>query len=288
MNLSHNEFQEFRFCGLGGSDAAALMGVHPWKTEYSLWEEKVFRIEKTKSNAAMEHGKRMEEPTRKKLEEKYNVALFPQSWIDKENAWFRGNVDGVAIDGSLMVEIKNPSSKAIHLQVKNDKVIPEYYFPQCQWYLGLAETQGYDFETILYASHFSDDLFDLQIAKDPAYISELAERGEAFWDKVLNFEPPEMTDRDKMAIAKAGKTKAERLSEVIRLLDELEDEKDKLKGDLIDLSDGKSCAGFGISLTKYAEKGRIDWAKWQKDHPEHDYDAYRKPHLTKWRLSRIA
>ena len=35
-----DEWLAFRNTGIGGSDAAAVLGENPWKTNVELWEEK--------------------------------------------------------------------------------------------------------------------------------------------------------------------------------------------------------------------------------------------------------
>ena len=43
IKLKHNspEWLAFRKTGLGGSDAAAILGLSPFKTNVEVWEEKV-------------------------------------------------------------------------------------------------------------------------------------------------------------------------------------------------------------------------------------------------------
>lgn len=43
IKLEHNspEWLEFRKTGIGGSDAAAILGLSPFKTNVEVWEEKV-------------------------------------------------------------------------------------------------------------------------------------------------------------------------------------------------------------------------------------------------------
>ena len=41
--LSHDEWKLYRTLGIGGSDAAAVCGISPWKTARDLYEEKVHK-----------------------------------------------------------------------------------------------------------------------------------------------------------------------------------------------------------------------------------------------------
>ena len=62
--LSEEEWRKYRFQGIGGSDAAAVCGVSPWKTTRDLYDEKVQRAvipEPDDGWVAKEIGKRLEE-----------------------------------------------------------------------------------------------------------------------------------------------------------------------------------------------------------------------------------
>ena len=43
MNLTREQWLEERKKGIGGSDAATIMGLNPYKTNVDLWEEKTGR-----------------------------------------------------------------------------------------------------------------------------------------------------------------------------------------------------------------------------------------------------
>ena len=54
LELEKNEWLEYRKQGIGGSDAAAIMGLNPWKTAMDVWLEKVGEFsEDTQDNEKM-------------------------------------------------------------------------------------------------------------------------------------------------------------------------------------------------------------------------------------------
>ena len=62
--LSHDEWKLYRTLGIGGSDAAAVCGISPWKTARDLYEEKVHKKIREQNDdgwVAKEIGKRLEE-----------------------------------------------------------------------------------------------------------------------------------------------------------------------------------------------------------------------------------
>ena len=44
-NLSYEEWLQLRKRGIGGSDAAVILGISPFKSTWELWNEKVKEIQ---------------------------------------------------------------------------------------------------------------------------------------------------------------------------------------------------------------------------------------------------
>ena len=60
--LTEKEWRRYRTFGIGGSDAAVVCGISPWKTARDLYEEKVNHISPPEDGwVAKEIGKRLEE-----------------------------------------------------------------------------------------------------------------------------------------------------------------------------------------------------------------------------------
>ena len=45
LDMSRSEWLQHRRKGLGGSDAAAVAGLNPWKSPFAVWMEKTGQIE---------------------------------------------------------------------------------------------------------------------------------------------------------------------------------------------------------------------------------------------------
>ena len=45
METSNDNWLKLRKAGIGGSDAAAILGMTPWKSPYQLWLEKTGEVE---------------------------------------------------------------------------------------------------------------------------------------------------------------------------------------------------------------------------------------------------
>lgn len=62
--LTEEEWRGYRCLGIGGSDAAAVCGVSPWKTARDLYEEKIQKVvvaDPDEGWVAKEIGRRLEE-----------------------------------------------------------------------------------------------------------------------------------------------------------------------------------------------------------------------------------
>ncbi len=66
-------WHEWRRGGIGSSDAAAIMGVSPWRTPKEVWEEKVYGTSVIIDNSAMARGRELEPIARTWFEETMNV-----------------------------------------------------------------------------------------------------------------------------------------------------------------------------------------------------------------------
>ena len=58
--MSHDEWLEHRRRSVGGSDAAAIVGLNGWASPYSVWAEKTGRLPPKEDNEAMRQGRDLE------------------------------------------------------------------------------------------------------------------------------------------------------------------------------------------------------------------------------------
>src|SRR6185436_4731088 len=96
---------------------------------------------------------------------------------------------GISFDKTMAVEVKNPGAED-HAIAKANRV-PEKYYPQVQHQLACL-----GFNMLHYFSYREGDFALVEVERDPAYIEMLYKEEGRFWDKVLNLETPELTERD--------------------------------------------------------------------------------------------
>jgi len=271
------EWLEMRRNHLGASDAPIIMGISPWKTPFQLWEEKLGMAAEQEETFAMKRGTEMEPEARKAFEDATNLEMFPQVVHHPQHKFMIASMDGLTLDGTAGVEIKCPGQKA-HSIAKEGNV-PEYYMPQLQHQLACLSL------TMLY--YYSFDGVEgviIEIHRDEKYIAELIKREKEFWQCVIDKVPPKLTSRDYIDRESPRRsTIGTRLKDIDQTIKELEEERQKLKRELVEDSQGKSSKGGGITLTKTYSKGRIDYSS-ISELQKVDLEKYRKPGKEIWTM----
>jgi predicted phage-related endonuclease len=219
----------------------------------------------------MSRGKALEEPARICFEEKMGISVFERQVINPTFAWMRATLDGLDMDGKVMVEIKCPKMED-HILALEGK-IPEKYFSQCQHQMMVT---GLDH--MYYFSFDGKDGVIVPIEKDVHYMDELLSEEMKFWEMKKNLTPPELTAKD--FIDMTGDEKWESMAERYKLF---KNEKkryevlmDSLKKEMIDHAFGKSCIGGDLMMIHSVVEGHYDMKKIKHDHPAIDWESYRK------------
>lgn len=143
IKVQHNtpEWLAMRNTGIGGSDAAAILGLSPWKSNVDVWEEKVGLREPVDldDNDAVKYGKEAED-----LLIKLFALDFPQYKVnvDKTVVYRRGFMFA-SLDGELtdeqgcngILEVKTTEIHSARAAAKWDEQVPQYYYVQLLHYL---------------------------------------------------------------------------------------------------------------------------------------------------------
>lgn len=147
--------------GIGGSDAAAVVGLSPWMSPIELWKVKMgmTRQKDLTGNAAVEQGNRMEPILRNlyaELHPEYAVEYHQFDILYQADCpWICATLDGELLseDGRHgILEIKTATPGAKWSEWK-DGCMPQNYYAQC---LHQLLATGYDFVR-LYACLYSQN-----------------------------------------------------------------------------------------------------------------------------------
>src|SRR6056297_2040778 len=138
----HSEqWHKNRKLGLGGSDAAAAIGLNKWKSSYDLWLEKTGQIENNVDNERMYWGTVLEDVVAKEFTSRTGkkVRKTNKMYFSEEHPFMLANIDRKVVGESAILECKTTS--AYNNKAWQDGEVPESYLVQVMHYLAVT---GYE------------------------------------------------------------------------------------------------------------------------------------------------
>lgn len=190
-----DEWLGARQTGLGGSDAAVVLGVSPYKTLHELWLEKTGQ------------GPPQSEPTPAMIRGTYLEPVAADLYVERtgrkvrkqpmrrhpEYEWMIGNVDRQILAGTAdvrspgVLEVKCPGLRVM-ANVKAHG-LPDYMVLQLMWYLAVT---GYSWGSFALFNAEQWNLLYFDLERDDTLIAAMIERAREFWEGyvVPRIEPP--------------------------------------------------------------------------------------------------
>ena len=180
------ELSPKRINGIGGSEAAAVLGLSPWKTPYQVWSDKLGLSGEQETTPAMEWGALLEPVIRQKYANVTGETVrLPGHMQSAEHPFMLGTLDGIT-EGGRGLEIKTSRSSAEWGEEGTDEV-PEPYVIQCQHYMEVADLEVFDIATLFAGSDFRI----YEVPRDRELQALMIEREAEFWAMVESKTPPE-------------------------------------------------------------------------------------------------
>ena len=135
---SHEEWLALRHKYIGGSDAAAVVGLNAWVSPYALWAEKTGRLPGFEGNLATEVGTYMEDFVAQKFAEVTGkkVRKSNQSWFNSDYPWAIANIDREIVGEDAGLECKTTSE--LNLKKFKNGEYPAHYYVQCMHYMAVT------------------------------------------------------------------------------------------------------------------------------------------------------
>jgi len=293
--ISHNEWLEARTKGIGGSDAAVVLGLSKWKTPFELWLEKTGQIIPESSDSEEAYfGTLLEDLVAKEFEKRSG------NKVRRRNTMFRhpdypfiiANIDRFVVKEKAILECKTTS--AYNAKEWQDDEIPEPYIIQVQHYLGVL---GPEYEKAYIAVLIGGQKFVWkEIARDDELIDMIFQAERYFWHEHVekNIAPPldgssaaEEYLKQRYAEAEPGKTvdlkyeykdKIQELLSLKETIKELDERAKALENDIKnELKDAETGFVQNYQVTwKQFESNRVDTKKLKSMFP-HVYEQVLKP-----------
>lgn len=176
--------QSMRARGVGGSDAAAILGYSPWRTQVDVWMEKtghpMWRPQA--ESPAMRWGKILEPVIREQYSRDTGIMVIPApprvSFDEPEvPIWAEDGIrfchpDGVTFAGGGIWEGKTGSRREDW-----EDGVPIYYRVQVQQYADILDKPWTDVSVLLPGGDFRT----YREPSDPAFQADIRQRVQAFW-----------------------------------------------------------------------------------------------------------
>ena len=182
-NLSHEEWLQARKQGIGGSDAGAIMGVHPYKGMFGVWADKKGYGEAVEDNEAMRQGRDLEDYVARRFSEKTGLTVRREYGMmrSRNHPFMQANIDRRIKGERAGLECK--TSRDIYMKRYRNGEFPMEYYCQCLHYLAVTGWVAWYLAVLVYGT----DLLIFKICREEAQddINQLVEAEEAFWTRYM-------------------------------------------------------------------------------------------------------
>lgn len=291
---SHEEWKELRSHYIGGSDAAAVVGLNAFSSPYALWAEKTGKVPGFSGNLATEVGTYLEEFVAQKFaaETGKKVRKSNQSFFNSDYPWAIANIDREIIGEDAGLEIKTTSE--LNMKKFRGGEYPANYYCQCVHYLAMTGKQRWYLAVLI----GNRDFRWFTIERDEAEIAALMAAEADFWEMVKNNTPP-VADGSQATTAAIKTIYAESNEDTVDLtlentalaqyiaigkkIAELESMRDeaanKIKSFMGEAGGGE-CDGFRVSW-KSSTRRTFDSKRFAKENPGLDLAGYYKETSTR-------
>jgi len=184
--MPRSEWLELRQKSIGGSDAAAIIGLNPYASPFSLWADKTGRLQEQPDNEAMRQGRDLEryvaqrwcEATGKRVRRENSIIYNP------EYPFAHANIDRRVVGENAGLECKTTS--ALNLKKYEGGEYPSQYYVQCMHYMAVTGADRWHLAVLVLNKGF----FHYSIERDEAEIAALMGRERDFWQLVADDTPP--------------------------------------------------------------------------------------------------
>lgn len=185
--ISHEEWLQARRKGIGGSDAAAIVGLDRYKSAFDVYADKLGLKPEEPDNEAMRQGRDLEayvaerfiEATGKKVRRRNPMLQHP------EYPWMIANIDRWVVGENAGLECKTTSvlNRAKFAQGE----YPANYYVQCMHYMAVTGADRWYLAVLVLNRSFH--VFTIE--RDEAEIEALINAEKDFWENhVLKGIPP--------------------------------------------------------------------------------------------------
>ena len=187
-DMPREEWLELRRKTVGGSDAAAIVGLSKWASSYSTWAEKTGRILPKEDNEAMRQGRDLEDYVARRWMEETGKRVHRVQAIlyNPDYPFAHADVDRLVVGENAGLECKTTST--LNLRQFHGTEFPEQYYVQCVHYMAVTGADRWYLAVLVFGRGF----FTFTLERNQDEIDALMLAEEAFWEHVVEDNPPQI------------------------------------------------------------------------------------------------
>jgi putative phage-type endonuclease len=176
-SISREEWLAWRRTGIGGSDAAAVIGLNPFRSRIEVYADKMGMMPEKEDTESMRLGRDLEDYVAQRFCEATGKKVRRNNfmWCHDEHRCMIADVDREVIGENAGLECKTTQAWGGKVIMKGE--IPLTYYVQCMHYMAVM---GYD-RVYLAVLIFGKGFFHFTIERDEKEISALTAAETAYW-----------------------------------------------------------------------------------------------------------
>jgi putative phage-type endonuclease len=299
--MTREEWLAQRKQGIGGSDAAAILGLNPWVSPFDVYLDKLGLKEEKEDTEAMRQGRDLEEYVARRFVEATGkeVKKEPRILQHPEHEWMLANVDRLIVGENAGLECKTTST--LNTKPFRQGDYPPQYYVQCMHYMAVTGAERWYLAVLVLGREFH--VFEIE--RDEDEIAALVEAERCFWfEHVIKKVPPApdgkpattealkrmFPGRDDLEAVVLQPQEEDKISRYLALQEQikgLEKEAEQIKQELC-LSLGNAQVGITRDYVvewKIRQRQSLDTKRLQKEQPD-IYMKYLRP-ATAYRVFNI-
>lgn len=179
---SRLEWLRHRQAGIGGSDAAAVLGLSRWKSPLDVWLDKTKEItESGEQSEAAYWGSVLEDIVAAEFSKRTGLAVRRRNAIlmHDEYDFVLANIDRELVGQKVGLECK--TANAYKKEEWSEEEIPAEYIVQCQHYMAVTGYEAWWIACLIGGNQF----IYKKIERDEEFIQMLLETEKNFWEQYV-------------------------------------------------------------------------------------------------------
>lgn len=192
-NMPREEWLELRRRGIGGSDAAAVAGLDPYRTPIQVWLEKTGQIETREADSEAAYwGHLLEDVIAKEFARRTGLKVRRVNAIlqHPDRPYMIANVDRKVVGEDALLEIK--TINAWHGRDVSEDKLPDRYVIQGMHYMSVTGARRVYFAVLVGGQR----LIVTHVDRDNELIAHLTTIEDDFWRHVETRTPPPVDGSD--------------------------------------------------------------------------------------------